>query len=96
MRIRFLGKPKEIMGGAIELDIGRATLREVLERLPEDVRRLITDGEKLKMIVLINGVSAESKGGLDAPVSQDDELTVMPEISGGSPTIFVPLTTQRE
>jgi molybdopterin converting factor small subunit len=88
MRIRFLGKPKEIMGGVIELDIGRATLREVLERLPEDVRRLITDGEKLKMIVLINGVSAESKGGLDAPVSQDDELTVMPEISGGSSHYF--------
>jgi len=76
------------MGGVVELDLGRTTLREVLERLPEDVRKLITDGEKLKMIVLINGVSAESKGGLDAPVSQDDELIVMPEISGGSSPPF--------
>ncbi|MEM0016916.1 MAG: MoaD/ThiS family protein [Candidatus Korarchaeum sp.] len=83
MRIRFLGKPKEIMGREIELEVGEIRLRDLLERLPREVRDLITDGEKLRMIVLINGVSAESKGGLDALLSPKDELFIMPEISGG-------------
>jgi len=85
MRVRFLGKPKEIMGGEVELDLGEVRLRDLLERLPKEVTELITDGKKLKMIVLINGVSAESKGGLDALVSPQDEVLIMPEISGGSP-----------
>lgn len=83
MRVRFLGKPKEIMGREVELEVGEIRLRDLLERLPKEVRDLITDGERLKMIVLINGVSAESKGGLDALLLPDDELFIMPEISGG-------------
>lgn len=83
MRIRFLGKPKEIMGREIELSLGEIKLRDLLERLPKEVRDLITDGERLKMIVLINGVSAESRGGLDAVISPEDEVFIMPEISGG-------------
>lgn len=83
MKIRFLGKPKEIIGREVELDVGEIKLRDLLEKLPKEVRDLITDGEKLKMIVLINGISAESRGGLDALIQPEDELFIMPEISGG-------------
>ncbi len=83
MKLKLLGKPREILGKEVELNIGRAKLREVLEALPKEVRELVTDGERLKMIVLINGVSAESKGGLDAEVGPEDEITIMPEVGGG-------------
>ncbi len=83
MRVRFLGKPREIMGREVELEVSEIKLRDLLEKFPKEVRDLVTDGEKLKMIVLINGVSAESKGGLDALIFPEDELLIMPEISGG-------------
>ncbi|MDK2372092.1 MAG: MoaD/ThiS family protein [Candidatus Korarchaeota archaeon] len=83
MRLKLLGKPRELMGKEVELNLGRTTLRKVLEALPEEVRELVTDGERFKMIVLINGVSAESKGGLDAKVGPEDEITIMPEVGGG-------------
>ena len=83
MKLKFLGKPREILGEELELDLGTTTLRKVIESLPKEVQELITDGKKFKMIVLINGVSAESKGGLDAEVGPYDEITVMPEVGGG-------------
>ncbi|MDK2384161.1 MAG: MoaD/ThiS family protein [Candidatus Korarchaeota archaeon] len=83
MRLKLLGRPRELLGKEVELDLGRTTLRKVLEVLPEEVRELVTDGKRLKMIVLINGVSAESKGGLDAEVGPEDEITIMPEVGGG-------------
>ncbi len=83
MRLKLLGKPRELLGKEVELNLGRTTLRKVLEALPEEVRELVTDGERFKMIVLINGVSAESKGGLDAEVGPEDEITIMPEVGGG-------------
>ncbi len=83
MRLKLLGKPRELLGKEVELELGRTTLRKVLGALPEEVRELVTDGERFKMIVLINGVSAESKGGLDAEVGPEDEITIMPEVGGG-------------
>lgn len=83
MRLKLLGKPREILGKEVELDLGKVRLRDVLESLPREARDLITDGERLKMIVLINGISAESKGGLDAELGPDDEITIMPEVGGG-------------
>ncbi len=84
MRLKFLGKPRELLGKELTLDLGgRATLRDVINALPEEVQRLITDGKKFKMIVLINGVSAESRGGLEAEVGPEDEITIMPEVGGG-------------
>ncbi len=84
MKLRLLGKPRELLGKKeLDLDLGRATLREVLEALPKEVRELVTDGRRFKMIVLINGVSAESRGGLDAEIGPDDEITIMPEVGGG-------------
>ncbi len=83
MKLKLLGKPRELLGKEVELDLGRTTLRRVLDALPAEVRELITDGERFKMIVLINGVSAESRGGLDAEVGPEDEITIMPEVGGG-------------
>lgn len=83
MRLKLLGEPREILGKEVELELGEVRLREVLESLPKEVRDLITDGRRLKMIVLINGVSAESRGGLEAIVGPDDEVTIMPEVGGG-------------
>ncbi len=83
MRLKLLGKPRELLGKEVELNLGRTTLRKVLEALPQEVRELVTDGERFKMIVLINGISAESKGGLDAEVGPEDEITIMPEVGGG-------------
>ncbi len=84
MKIKLLGKPRYILGKKeIELNLGKTKLREVISALPKEVQELITDGNRIKMIVLINGVSAESKGGLDAEIDPEDELTIMPEIGGG-------------
>ena len=85
MKLRLLGKPREVMGSkVVELNLdGEVTLEELLNRLPKELKGLVTDGEKLKMIVLINGVSAESQGGLKATVRNEDEVTIMPEVGGG-------------
>ena len=84
MKLKFLGKPRELLGKELTLDLeDRVTLREIINTLPEEVQKLITDGKKFKMIVLINGVSAESKGGLEAEVGPEDEITIMPEVGGG-------------
>ncbi len=84
MKIKLLGKPRYILGRKeIELNIGKTTLRELIKSLPQEVQKLVVNGNKIKMIVLINGVSADSKGGLDAEVGPEDEITIMPEIGGG-------------
>ncbi len=84
MKIKLLGKPRYILGKKeVELDIGKTTLREVIGSLPQEVQKLVVDGNKIKMIVLINGVSADSRGGLDAEIRPEDEITIMPEIGGG-------------
>ncbi|MDW8035700.1 MAG: hypothetical protein RMI85_04515 [Candidatus Korarchaeum sp.] len=41
-----MGKPKEIMGREIELNTGEIKLRDLLEKLPREVRDLVTDGEE--------------------------------------------------
>jgi len=62
----------------------RATLREVLQRLPELFERVV-DGDRIAegYIVFVNGVHAQFVGGLDAVIEDSASIDVFPPGGGG-------------
>jgi molybdopterin synthase sulfur carrier subunit len=89
MKVKFFGGLRKAAGAA-ELHESGATIGEVLEKLTrqnEALAAAIFTGEDGKLQphvrVIVNGIDSEFKMGLETPVSDDDQLAVVPPIGGG-------------
>ncbi len=69
----------------IEIEGDRATLREVLDRVPRLRELVVRDDGSFEegFLVLINGIHAQHLGGLDAEVRDGYEIDVFPPGGGG-------------
>ena len=87
MKIKFYGGLRQIAGSK-EQEITGSTIREVLEKICADNESLymaIFNGANLHqhVRVMVNGRDSELAGGLETPVSADDQIAIFPPIAGG-------------
>lgn len=87
MRIKLFGGLRQTAGSP-EFEVSGATIREALEDLcwdNEALREAIFDGNMLRphVRVMVNGRDCELAGGLEAAVSENDQIAVFPPIAGG-------------
>ena len=76
-------------GGAREVEADGATLRELIEdiseRLPALGARIYgEDGLHAFVNVYVDGEDIRFLDGLDTPVKDGDEVTILPAVAGGS------------
>ena len=79
---------RETTGGAREVEVTGATLRELLEDVSARMPALgdrIYDGTELRSYVnvYVDGEDVRTRGGLDAPVREDATVVVLPAMAGG-------------
>ncbi len=70
----------------IELEGSEARLIDVLKKVPELYSLVVDDSEKSVaegFIVMINGIHAQFRGGLEAIVRDGDTISVFPPAAGG-------------
>jgi len=75
-------------GGFSEVEVEGATVREALDCLFEDhgeLRERITDGGELRKFVnvYLGGEDIRFSDGLDSPVPDGGEITILPAVAGG-------------
>jgi molybdopterin converting factor small subunit len=75
--------------GAKSVDASGGTLAEVIadleSRFPGIAERLLDDGALRRFVnVYINDEDVRFLGGVDAPISDGDAVTVLPAVAGGS------------
>jgi molybdopterin synthase sulfur carrier subunit len=75
-------------GGEAEADVAGGTVGEVLDALYqrfEDLEERIADGEGLRRFVnvYLGGEDIRFLEGLETPVQDGDELTILPAVAGG-------------
>jgi sulfur-carrier protein len=80
---------REETGGAREVEVTGATLREVLEdlsaRMPALGAKIYDGGEIASYVnVYVDGEDVRTRGGLDAPVREDATVVVLPAMAGGN------------
>ncbi|WP_280236065.1 MoaD/ThiS family protein [Nocardia cyriacigeorgica] len=87
MRLPSMLRP--YVGGAKELDVDGATLRQVLdalrERSPALERRLRDESGRLRRYVnfYVGDEECRTLDGLDTPVDADTEVMIIPSVAGG-------------
>jgi molybdopterin converting factor small subunit len=89
MKIEFIGPLKKAAGvSELELKIdGEKKLLEVLEMLPESVKkRILESSGKISpdVMILVNGVEVKSLGLENMHVKESDRIVLIPVIHGGS------------
>ena len=78
------------MGGATTVAVEGATIGEILKRLtvtyPAIKGQLLNEDGSLHRFlnVYINDDDVRYLGGVDAPVANDDEITLLPAVAGGA------------
>ena len=71
------------------LELGDTTVKAVLDKLVEDLgpdfeRRILDKGEVRRFVNLyVNGEDIRHLSGLDSPVKDADEISILPAVSGG-------------
>ncbi|MCS7099577.1 MAG: MoaD/ThiS family protein [Sulfolobales archaeon] len=58
------------------------TLRDLLESI-EEFKGLLDESFTERFVVLVNGVNARLRGGLEATISDGDTLDIFPPAGGG-------------
>ncbi len=81
-KAKFIGRLTEILGKEMEVETS-LTLKEFIEKLPDEARRLIYRDERLSIIILINGKPADEFGGLSAVLKEEDVVSFIPIVGGG-------------
>ena len=74
------------MIGAKEKTVPGTSLRGILETLGRDFPDLkphIVDGDRIRVIITINGHTLDPNSALETPVSEQDQIAIFPPISGG-------------
>jgi len=77
------------VGGARELDAQGSTVAEVIddlvERYPPLAAQLLQDGELAPFVnVYLGGEDVRTRDGLETPVTDGDQLILLPAMAGGS------------
>jgi molybdopterin synthase sulfur carrier subunit len=77
------------VGGARELDAHGSTVAEVIddlvERYPPLAAQLLQDGELAPFVnVYLGGEDVRTREGLETPVTDGDQLILLPAMAGGS------------
>jgi molybdopterin synthase sulfur carrier subunit len=77
------------VGGARELDAHGSTVAEVIddlvERYPPLAAQLLQDGELAPFVnVYLGGEDVRTRDGLETPVTDGDQLILLPAMAGGS------------
>jgi molybdopterin converting factor small subunit len=78
------------MGGATTVDVEGTTVGAVLDQLTASFpavkgQLLNSDGTLHKFLnVYVNDDDVRYLGGVDAPVLNDDEITLLPAVAGGA------------
>lgn len=89
--VRLYGSLRELVGERdIEVALSDgATIRDILNRLeelrPVLAERLLGEDGNIRpsVNVFVNGRDTRDLGGLDTPVTPDDEVTILPPAAGG-------------
>lgn len=78
------------MGGATQVEVDGSTVGEVLnalvERFPGARAQVLADDGSLHRFlnVYVNDDDVRYIGGVDAPVADRDEITLLPAVAGGA------------
>jgi molybdopterin converting factor small subunit len=77
------------VGGARDLDAHGSTVAEVIddlvERYPPLAAQLLQDGELAPFVnVYLGGEDVRTRDGLETPVTDGDQLILLPAMAGGS------------
>ena len=77
------------VGGARELDAHGSTVAKVIEdlveRYPTLAAQLLQDGELAPFVnVYLGGEDVRTRDGLETPVTDGDQLILLPAMAGGS------------
>lgn len=74
----------------MEVDVPEgATVQQVISRVIEiggpEIERLIMDGGRISgnLIVMLNKKDVNTLGGIEVPVSENDEIAILPHVQGG-------------
>jgi len=75
-------------GGQAELEVDGGTVGEVLDAVfdaHDDLRERITqDGDLRRFVnVFVSGEDIRFQDGLQTPISEGDEVTILPAVAGG-------------
>ena len=82
---------RKLTGGESRVSAGGATLAELIDSLESSYpgikeRVCDPDGELRRFVnVFVNGENARNLGGVGAPVSNGDEVGIIPAMAGGTP-----------
>src|SRR5579871_6061182 len=88
---------QQYAGGTDELEIGGATVQEVLDGLaaqyPILKKQLFNDRGDLRQFVNLYKGAEDTRTlqGLATPLAADDELSIVPSIAGGTGTVVNPV-----
>jgi molybdopterin synthase sulfur carrier subunit len=71
------------------LEVGNTTVKAVIDKLvqqfgPDFEKRIMEKGEIRRFVNLyVNGEDIRHLSGLDSPVKDSDEISILPAVSGG-------------
>ena len=92
MKVRLLGIYRGLCGGSlVSLELEQATVREAIQKLtsslsPETKRLLIDpelDDPRPNALITVNRKEISTLEGLETPLQDGDELTLIPVSHGG-------------
>ncbi|HLB70283.1 MAG TPA: ubiquitin-like small modifier protein 1 [Candidatus Methanoperedens sp.] len=90
VRIRFSSALSNVTHAReTTLEMGECTVKTVLDKLieqfgPDFERRILDKGEVRRFVNLyVNGEDIRHLKGLDSPVKDADEISILPAVSGG-------------
>ena len=88
--VRIPSPLRRLTDGVSEVQVEGATLREAVASLEQQYpgmngRICEENGELRRFVnVYINGEDVRFLGGLEAPVTQHDEISIVPAVAGGA------------
>ena len=90
MTVRFVGEAKQVVGFETletELQVVNPTVSQVLSRLIEDhrakINTLMEGVREGRYVILLDGVSVSSLKGLETPVTDESNVTIVHAVVGG-------------
>lgn len=86
--VKIPSQLRSATGGAAEVEVGGSTVGDALEELfagHGELRERITDSGELRRFVnvYLGGEDIRFSRGLDTPVSDGAEITILPAVAGG-------------